>query len=436
MNFEEFAHQVQQAHERAAFLTQEQQSLHPQDLLPRAMEDLSNALEELRVAEDELRMQQAALEQARRRLEQERSYYQELFEAVPDAYLVTDVHGVIQQANRAAAALMETPQRFLIGKPLALFVADHQLRQFRDQIAQLRRSETDGEWSLHIQPRRGQIQTVTARVSIARDWQGLVLSLRWLLHDQSKHLRTYQGGASELDMQRRALRLRNALVQSASYELRDCLTPIYGYADHMQRLGRALSGADPRTVRMLRTISSQGLRIEQLISALLDWSALEQDQELLLFEPFDLAALAGQVIEHTRRVLAGHPIELASETVPLPVEADRNRLGQALHTLLQRAVRISAGNGPVRVRVGREAEWALVAVRDHGAPLTATTIATLQQPSEDDSDDLLIVKTLGVGLYVARAVVALHKGTISASTDGLYGTTIMIRLPLLTTQGS
>ncbi|HEU4327429.1 MAG TPA: ATP-binding protein [Roseiflexaceae bacterium] len=427
MNLEEFTHQVRQAHERAAMLNQGQHSMRPQDLLPVAIEDLSTALEELRAAEDELRIQHTALDRAHRRLEQERRYYQELFEAVPDAYLVTDVQGVIQEANHAAASLMQTPQRFLIGKPIALFVADHDVRAFRDQMAQLRRSENDSEWVLHIQPRRGQAQPVTARVSVAYDWQGMALSLRWLLRNHNGH--AHQAGSSDQEAPQRALRLRDALVQSAVHELRDCLTPIYGYADYMQRLGEALSGADPRIARMLRAISSQGLRIEQLLTALLDWSILDHHQGGPQFERFDLAALASQTVDRIRYVLAGQPIELCGEAISLPVEADRNRIDQALHTLLQRAVRISPSDMPVRIRLGHEPGWALITVRDHGPPLLPVVAATLQQPHHDDADDLLTVKTLGVGLYVARATIALHQGTIAVACDGLQGTTITVRLP-------
>ncbi len=427
MNLEEFTHQVRQAHERATRLNQGQHSLRPQELLPVAIEDLSSALEELRAAEDELRRQHAALEQARLRLERERRYYQELFEAVPDAYLVTDVQGVIQEANRAAALLMQTPQRFLVGKPIALFVADRDVRAFRDQMAQLRRNENDSEWVLHIQPRRGQALPVTAQVSVAYDWQGLELSLRWLLRSHGR--RAQQGERFDREAPERALQLRSALVQSAVHELRDCLTPIYGYADYMQRLGQALSGADPRIARMLRSIGSQGLRIEQLIAALLDWSMLDHQQGAPQFERFDLAALVGQAIDRIRYVLAGQPIELDSEAAPVPIEADRTRIEQALHTLLQRAVRVSPSDAPVRVRVGHETGWALITVRDHGLPLLPVVAATLQQPHREDADDLLTVKTLGVGLYVARATVALHQGALGVTCNGLQGTTITVRLP-------
>ncbi|CAA9401470.1 hypothetical protein AVDCRST_MAG94-5938, partial [uncultured Leptolyngbya sp.] len=51
-------------------------------------------------------------------MEAERQRYQELFEFAPDGYLVTDAQGKIQEANLAAARLLNIEQRFLVGKPL------------------------------------------------------------------------------------------------------------------------------------------------------------------------------------------------------------------------------------------------------------------------------------------------------------------------------
>ncbi len=55
-------------------------------------------------------------------METERQRYQDLFEFVPDGYLVTDAEGTIREANRAAAALLNIPQESLPGQPLVGFI--------------------------------------------------------------------------------------------------------------------------------------------------------------------------------------------------------------------------------------------------------------------------------------------------------------------------
>lgn len=66
------------------------------------LEELFSALEELSIAEEELRQQNEMLIAAQSEIEAERQRYQELFEFAPDAYLITDLYGIIREANRVA----------------------------------------------------------------------------------------------------------------------------------------------------------------------------------------------------------------------------------------------------------------------------------------------------------------------------------------------
>src|SRR5580698_1035831 len=77
--------------------------------------------EELRSTTDELREQIDSLRRASALLERERSKYIDLFEQAPDAYIVTNMAGVIDEANLAAAALFRAEPSFLGGRTLITF---------------------------------------------------------------------------------------------------------------------------------------------------------------------------------------------------------------------------------------------------------------------------------------------------------------------------
>ena len=87
------------------------------------LENLQVALEELRLAQEELRQQNEELANARGQLERERQRYQELFEFAPNPYLVTDLLGIVLQANQSATRLLRLDPSFLPGKALATYVA-------------------------------------------------------------------------------------------------------------------------------------------------------------------------------------------------------------------------------------------------------------------------------------------------------------------------
>lgn len=148
------------------------------------MEALQQALEGLRVAEEELRVQNQELARARDAAEREGQRYQELFDLAPDAYLVTDMSGVVREANAAATRLLGLAGPLLAGKPLAVYVAQEERRRFRRKLLRLAEGDGTSEWEVRLQPRHGQALPAALTVSVARsDPRGEPVGLRWLVRD-------------------------------------------------------------------------------------------------------------------------------------------------------------------------------------------------------------------------------------------------------------
>lgn len=143
-------------------------------------EELRIALEELKVAEEELREQNGQLAEAYLTIELERKRYQDLFEFAPDGYLVTDLRGIIQEANHAAIDLFEIKPEFLIGKSLIGFVARPYIRDFRLRLADLNFIQ---DWEVYVKPEVGEPFPVVIAVTSIKNQQGEMIGLRWSLLD-------------------------------------------------------------------------------------------------------------------------------------------------------------------------------------------------------------------------------------------------------------
>src|SRR5206468_1835485 len=89
--------------------------------------------------------------------------YQEMFEFAPDGQLLTDPHGLILEANHAAAALFRWPKEFLVGKPLALLMSDQHWAAFYKRLARLGTTGGPEEFETQI-GRRGEPRDVVMRV--------------------------------------------------------------------------------------------------------------------------------------------------------------------------------------------------------------------------------------------------------------------------------
>ena len=149
-----------------------------------SLDQLSNAFEELHVMMEELQLRNEELEALNQSLRGECRRYHELFEFAPSAYLVTDLQGVIQQANQASASLLKIPQMlYLVGKPLYAFVAEEARRDFHTQLNHLQTVKEIRGWQIQLQPRQGKPLKTLCTVGVVQDSQGKAVGLRWQLQE-------------------------------------------------------------------------------------------------------------------------------------------------------------------------------------------------------------------------------------------------------------
>jgi PAS domain S-box-containing protein len=152
-------------------------------------EELVAAMEELE-AELEDRRRQASLplffDGSLRDIELGSLRYHELFNFAVDGYVVTDLNGIIRDANYAAAAMLRANKTFLVDKPLGLFVAPQQRSAFYSWLTRARLDDGAAlrEWRIEMQPIRGGPINVRATAGIIPGvaWPRMV---RWLLRDMA-----------------------------------------------------------------------------------------------------------------------------------------------------------------------------------------------------------------------------------------------------------
>ncbi|MCC5626167.1 PAS domain-containing sensor histidine kinase, partial [Nostoc sp. CHAB 5715] len=113
----------------------------------------------------------------------QRQRYQDLFEFAPDGYLVTDTAGIIQEANRAAGILLAVRQKYLVNKPLILFIAHQDRQSFTTRI---NNRQQEQEWEAYLKPRGGKAFPARIKAAAMYDFEGKQVGWRWLLCDISE----------------------------------------------------------------------------------------------------------------------------------------------------------------------------------------------------------------------------------------------------------
>ena len=173
--------------------------ISPQEQLKQISLQLETAWEELQIAHEELHQQNEQLQQQNQELmvalalaQSQRQRYLNLFEQAPDGYLVTNIAGIISEANRAAAKLLNVEARFLVGKPLSIFFTKEVRQTLISKLNSLCSVDFASEWEVVIIPRNKPPINVAISVACVRASSGEVVELRWLLRDLRDRKRTVE----------------------------------------------------------------------------------------------------------------------------------------------------------------------------------------------------------------------------------------------------
>jgi PAS domain S-box-containing protein len=352
----DFSKQVELIQARLVKMIAEQQN--PSGLIKQAFEELIVMHEELLVADAELRLQNEEIASARDVLEEERQRYQDLFEFAPDGYLVTDPDGLILEANQAASRLLGVPAAHLIGKPLAVYIAREDLKNFRWRLAkfgkkQASRPKRIEEWELRIKPRGGSPFYVAITAEAVRAAE----TLRWMIRD----IRERKQAQAELEeVKRRLVESRDWERLQMARELHDGpVQDLYGVAFQL----RAIQDAPDRKMDVEDWEAAHAL-LHHVISTLRTICGELRPPTL---EPFGLekaiASHAG-TIQESQPGLKIH-LDLSPDKKSLP-EADRLALFRIYQQALANVIR-HARASHAWVRLKLDDDKVRLEIQDDGA---------------------------------------------------------------------
>lgn len=228
--------------------------------------------------------------------------------------------------------------------------------------------------------------------------------------------------------QQLALLQRN-FVSMASHEFRTPLTIIDGHAQRLIKLKNRM--ATDEINERAGKVRGAVLRITHLIDNLLDTSRLFDGGAGLYFSPedIDLATLLHEVSQLHREIAPGSQILEQSDTVPLQMMGDPKLLFQVFSNLVSNAIKYSPSGGPIEISARVESEEVVVAIEDHGIGIAAKDLERLFERYHRGSNVSGIVGT-GVGLYLVKMVVELHRGNIAVKSKEGEGTRVTVRLPI------
>lgn len=234
-----------------------------------------------------------------------------------------------------------------------------------------------------------------------------------------------RAGASE--------RIWEEFLAHAAHEIKNPLASIKGYADLLLRRA-AKDPVDPFR-KGLATISQQVGRTTVLLDQLSDITRLGSGSLPIDRHSADLATIVDQVVQEYQAVDQQHTITFDRIDTALPGRFDQVRIAQVISAMISNALKFSFDGGVVSVLLGRSnandgTTVAKLAVSDTGVGVPDGEQERVFERFFRGSNVRGTYAGLGVGLYIARAIVDLHGGRIWLESQPGIRTTCHVALPL------
>ncbi|HEY4212420.1 MAG TPA: chemotaxis protein CheB [Steroidobacteraceae bacterium] len=375
---------------------------------------------------------QAALSESERR-------FRLLVESAKDyAIFMLDRTGSVISWNRGAERVTGFNEEEILGQSGSLLftpedravgIPEQELRRAADAG-----SSTDERWHVRKDQTRFWASGVT---SAARDSQGRLDGFVKVMRDQTERkatdARLHEALQSAQLLRSRAEganRAKDEFISTVSHELRTPLNTIRLWSRIL--VTGKVQGQE--VIEGGKVIDRAALAQQQLIDDLLDVSRMATGHLRLALRDTLLTPAIEGAIDAVRSLAEARKINLVAR---LPsdvgiVRVDPDRIQQVVWNLLTNAVKFTQEGGRIEVGVRRVDGTVEIEVTDNGVGISAEFLPhVFDRFRQADSSAQRQFAGLGLGLAIAKQLVELHGGTISARSDGeKRGATFIVYLPL------
>jgi PAS domain S-box-containing protein len=228
-------------------------------------------------------------------------------------------------------------------------------------------------------------------------------------------------------------RLKSEFLASMSHELRTPLNSIIGYAEVL------LDGIDGELTDEMEedidAIHGSGKHLLNLINDILDLAKIEAGQMDLVREDLELGEFIQDIINTSRVLLKGKPVELKLDIqadLPL-VDADSLRLRQVISNLTTNAIKFTE-EGSITISAHQyepDPSMVLIAVKDTGVGITEENLPLIfERFRQVDQSHTRRVGGTGLGLSITRQLIQMHGGDIWVESEFSSGSSFYFTVPV------
>ncbi len=359
-----------------------------------------------------------------------------------EAIVFADPQGTIVDVNQSFVDLFGYERDEIIGKHTRLLRSGHQDEAFYKELWAAVTDPARASWSGELVDRRRDGKEVDVRLSIEAVRDAMGTRIGFIAHitdvtarkraEQELRLRKTELQTANEDLQR-VSRFKDELIAMTSHDLRGPLGAIANLAALVAQNLDTLSR--DRVASHLGQIRETATKLGELVTDLLDLDKAESGQLTLNPCRVRLDELLAQCVERARATTRPLTITLDVEHGPFELLADPTRAEQVFANLIANAMKFSPDGGVVRVtaREDRERHRYVVHVDDDGPGIPPHALeAVFDRYYQVDRVHAASARGpgSGLGLYIVRNLVTLHRGAVRAENRSGGGCRFVVELPM------
>jgi signal transduction histidine kinase len=253
-----------------------------------------------------------------------------------------------------------------------------------------------------------------------RDDLRLLQELAALLALALRNLELYEAMSRANRALQESSEFKDDLLAMLAHDFKGPLTVILGYCE-------LLLESDTESREEIETVCAQTKRLVRLSEDALVLAQTQAEGFSLARTVVDLGGFVAECVDASARNNARLLVETPDE--PVPVELDPNRFRHVIDNLVSNALKYSAD--AVTVRVRRVEDRGVIEVSDRGIGIPEAELnALFTRFGRASNARSKGISGSGIGLYVARKIVDVHRGSIAVRSKENEGSTFTITLPL------
>lgn len=221
-------------------------------------------------------------------------------------------------------------------------------------------------------------------------------------------------------------RLKDDFLSSVSHELRTPLASIIGFAETLKsdtELPRELA------TEFLDIILNESKRLAATINDLLDVSQLYKDELKLQKTNVNLNDLLLKAYEQYKPIAVKIEFTCKVNEKPIFVQADGNKLQQAINNLVSNAIKFTPEGGKVLINFYESEPYYVIEVKDTGLGIPKKDIDKIFDRFYRVERPGLEIRGVGLGLSITKKILELHNFKIEVESEENKGSTFKILIP-------